>query len=77
MVEFFGFPTIVHNQRWMCTVAKKVKNIFLYILKSYVILLWWWLWLLLFIVVDILFYCAIYYFIALNVKIKPLMLDIL
>ena len=64
MVEFFGFPTIVHYQRWMCTVAKKVKNIFLYILKSYVILLWWWWWwlllLLLFIVVDILFYCTIY-----------------
>ena len=62
MVEFFGFPTIVHYQRWMCTVAKKVKNIFIYILKSYVILLWWWWWLLLllFIVVDILFYCIIY-----------------
>ena len=63
MVEFFGFPTIVHYQRWMCTVAKKVKNIFIYILKSYVILLWWWWWwllLLLFIVVDILFYCTIY-----------------
>ena len=64
----------MHSQRWLCTIAKKVKKIYIYILYYFIMLV-----VMVFVYCSryIILLCYFYYFIVLNAKIKPLMLDVL